>query len=167
MEPTRQLATFLGLDGYFHNVSPEDKSSVIEQLQQEGKKVCFIGDGINDVIAMKKANVSVSMSGASSIATDIAQVIFMSGSLSEMEHLLAVAKDLKRKLVMTVTSYTTVVLVSFTSIVFLAAPPFIALMVQSIVNNTYGMSQALLPLKQLRDNRQREIKREQQELLTR
>lgn len=166
MEPTRQLATFLGLDGYFHNVSPEDKSSVIAQLQQEGKKVCFIGDGINDVIAMKKANVSVSMSGASSIATDIAQVIFMSGSLSEMEHLLAVAKDLKRKLVMTVTSYTTVVLVSFTSIVFLAAPPFIALMVQSIVNNTYGMSQALLPLKQLRDNRLREIKREQQELLT-
>jgi Cu2+-exporting ATPase len=167
LEPTRQLAAFLGLDGYFHNVSPEDKSSVIERLQQEGKKVCFIGDGINDVIAMKKANVSVSMSGASNIATDVAQVVFMSGSLAEMEHLLDVAKNLKRKLLMTVTSYTTVVVVSFTSIVFLAAPPFLALMVQSVVNNTYGMSQALLPLKQLRDNRKRELEREKRELLTR
>jgi Cu2+-exporting ATPase len=165
LEPTRQMARVLDLDGYFYNVSPEEKSSVIERLQQEGKKVCFIGDGINDVIAMKKANVSISMSGASSIATDVAQVILMSGSLAEMDHLLALAQQLKKRLVMTIASYTTVVLVSFTSIVFFGAPPFVALIIQSTVNNTYGLTQALLPLKQLRDHKKRELEREKRALL--
>jgi len=166
MEPTRKMARLLELDGYFHNVSPQDKSSVIERLQQEGRKVCFIGDGINDVIAMKKANVSISMTGASGIATDVAQVILMSGSLVEIEHLLELAQRLKRKLVTTIASYTTVVVVSFTSIVFLGAPPFVALIVQSLVNNTYGLTQALLPIKQLRDKKRRELENERKALLT-
>jgi len=160
LEPTRQMAEMLELDGYFHNVSPEDKSNIIEKLQGEGKTVCFIGDGINDVIAMKKANASISLSGASTIATDVAQVILMNGNLQEMDDLFEIAHRLKRKLVMTITSYTTVVLVSFTSIMFFGAPPFVALVVQSLVNNTYGMSQALLPLKQLRDNKKMEYENE-------
>ncbi len=160
LEPTRQMADMLKLDGYFHNVSPEDKSNIIEKLQKEGKTVCFIGDGINDVIAMKKANVSISLSGASTIATDVAQVILMNGHLQEMDVLFEIAHNLKSKLIMTITSYTTVVLVSFTSIIFLGAPPFVALVVQSLVNNTYGMSQALLPLKQLRDNKKKEYENE-------
>ncbi|RUM41160.1 MAG: hypothetical protein DSY80_09265, partial [Desulfocapsa sp.] len=143
-----------------HNVSPEDKSNIIGKLQDEGKKVCFIGDGINDVIAMKKANASISLSGASTIATDVAQVILMSGTLLELGDLFDIAHNLKRKLIMTITSYTSVVIVSFTSFVFLGAPPFIALIVQSIVNNTYGLSQALLPLKQLRDHKKKEMEQE-------
>ena len=160
LEPTRQMAEMLELDGYFHNVSPEDKSNIIEKLQGEGKTVCFIGDGINDVIAMKKANASISLSGASTIATDVAQVILMNGTLHELDDLFEIAHRLKSKLVMTITSYTTVVLVSFTSIMFFGAPPFVALVVQSLVNNTYGMSQALLPLKQLRDNKKKEYENE-------
>ncbi len=165
MEPTRQMAKTLELDGFFHNVSPEDKSNIIGQLQKEGKTVCFIGDGINDVIAMKKANASISLSGASTIATDVAQVILMSGTLNELDNLFEIAHSLKAKLLMTITSYTTVVLVSFTSIVFLGAPPFVALVIQSLVNNTYGMSQALLPLKQLRDNKRLEYEKEKELLL--
>jgi Cu2+-exporting ATPase len=161
LEPTRQMAKMLKLDGYFHNVSPEDKSNIIERLQDEGKKVCFIGDGINDVIAMKKANASISLSGASTIATDVAQVVLMNGSLLELDDLFEIAHNLKSKLVMTIVSYTSVVVVSFTSFVFLGAPPFVALIVQSIVNNTYGMSQALLPLKQLRDSKKKEYESEQ------
>jgi len=160
MEPTRQMAKMLELDGFFHNVSPEDKSNIIDQLQKEGKTVCFIGDGINDVIAMKKANASISLSGASTIATDVAQVILMSGTLNELDDLFEIAHSLKAKLLMTITSYTTVVMVSFVSIVFLGAPPFVALVIQSMVNNTYGMSQALLPLKQLREHKRLEYERE-------
>ena len=102
---------------------------------------------------------------ASSIATDVAQVVLMSGSLAEMDHLMELAQRLKKNLVMTITSYTTVVIVSFTSIVFLGAPPFLALIIQSTLNNTYGLTQALLPLKQLRDHKKRELEKEKQELL--
>ncbi len=162
MEPTRQMAQTLGFDGYFHNVSPEEKSKVIEQLQSEGKKVCFIGDGINDVIAMKKANVSISMSGASGIATDVAQVILMSGSLEEMDRLVELAHDLKKKLLLTITTYTTVCSASLISIVFLGTPPFITLLVQSAISDSFGLTQAILPLKQLRDRTRREIEEEEE-----
>ena len=58
-EPTRTLAQSLGIDSYFANTLPENKALLIEQLQNEGRVVCFIGDGINDAIALKKADVSM------------------------------------------------------------------------------------------------------------
>ena len=67
--PTKQLATELGIDRYFSEVLPEDKAALVERLQEEGKSVCFVGDGINDSIALKKANVSVSLRGATTAAT--------------------------------------------------------------------------------------------------
>ena len=52
--------------------------------QREGHKVCFVGDGINDVIALKKANVSISLRGATSITTSTAHVVFMEQSLRQI-----------------------------------------------------------------------------------
>src|SRR5439155_8063612 len=66
--PTRKLAESLGMDRYFAGVLPADKASYVERLQSQGRRVCFVGDGINDSIALKKANVSISLRGASSIA---------------------------------------------------------------------------------------------------
>ncbi len=83
-EPTRRLAEKLGMDRYFAEVLPQDKARYVEQLQAEGRTVCFVGDGINDSIALKKANVSISLRGASSIATDTAQVVFMEESLAKI-----------------------------------------------------------------------------------
>jgi soluble P-type ATPase len=79
--PTRKLAELLGMDRYFAEVLPADKANYVELLQKEGRTVCFVGDGINDSIALKKAEVSISLRGASTIATDTAQIVFMmSGS---------------------------------------------------------------------------------------
>lgn len=97
-QPTMQLANHLELDGYFFNILPENKADIVEQLQNEGKFVCFVGDGINDTIAMKKANVSISLSGASSVATDVAQVVLMDGSLSYMPDLFDISKELNNHL---------------------------------------------------------------------
>jgi len=49
----------------------------VAKLQAEGRTACFVGDGINDSIALKKADVSISLRGASSLATDTAQVVFL------------------------------------------------------------------------------------------
>lgn len=97
-QPTQRLAEELGMDDYFYDVLPENKAEIVERLQQEGKSVCFIGDGVNDVIAMKKANVSISIRGATSIATDLAQIVFMDGSLSHLCKLFDLANDLNRQL---------------------------------------------------------------------
>lgn len=92
--PTQKLAQTLGMDSYFYEVLPQDKASLVEQLQKKGHKVCFVGDGINDAIAIKQANVSISLRGASSIATDMAQVVLMDGSLSRLCDIFDISKQL-------------------------------------------------------------------------
>ncbi len=92
-EPTKQLAEALGIEHYFANTLPQDKAAKIEQLQQQGKSVCFVGDGINDSIALKKANVSISLRGASTVATDTAQVILMDQTITKLDHFFELAQD--------------------------------------------------------------------------
>jgi Cu2+-exporting ATPase len=94
--PTRRLAESLGMDRYFAQVLPADKAGYVERLQKEGRKVCFVGDGINDSIALKRADVSISLRGASSLATDTAQVVFLEGGLSRLCELREIARDLDR-----------------------------------------------------------------------
>ena len=93
--PTRQLAEELGITEYFANTLPENKAELVAQLQQEGKKVCFVGDGINDAIALKKANVSISLRGATTVATDSAQIVLMDEDLAQLTQLFEVAEEFK------------------------------------------------------------------------
>ena len=91
-EPTKKLAQELGIDNYFAETLPENKADLIAKLQEHGKQVCFVGDGINDSIALKKANVSISLRGASSAATDTAQIILMNQNLTQLIQALDVAQ---------------------------------------------------------------------------
>jgi Cu2+-exporting ATPase len=91
--PTRQLAQTLGIDRYFANTLPENKATLVKQLQDEGRIVCFVGDGINDAIALKKAQVSVSLRGATTVATDTAQIVLMDQSLTHLPTLFDIADE--------------------------------------------------------------------------
>ncbi|MCW5849354.1 MAG: heavy metal translocating P-type ATPase [Anaerolineae bacterium] len=93
--PTRRLAQTLGIDHYIAGVLPEGKAAVIEQLQAEGRKVCFVGDGINDTIALKKAQVSISLRGATTIAVDAAQVVLMDQSLNRLVDVLDLGDEFR------------------------------------------------------------------------
>ena len=86
-QPTRNIAKQLGVDHYFAETLPEHKANLIKKLRDDGKFVCFIGDGINDTIALKSAQISISLKGASTAATDTAQIIFMDGSLNPLNRL--------------------------------------------------------------------------------
>ncbi|NEP84448.1 MAG: hypothetical protein F6K39_43860 [Okeania sp. SIO3B3] len=58
-----------------------------------GKFVCYIGDGINDSIALRKSHVSISMRGASTVAVDTAQIIMMHGDLTRLIDLFDYAQE--------------------------------------------------------------------------
>lgn len=86
-EPTRKLAEQLGIEQHFANTLPTHKAELVEELQRQGRVVCFIGDGINDSIALKKANVSISLRGATTVAIDTAQIVLTDQSLHQLTHL--------------------------------------------------------------------------------
>lgn len=96
--PTRRLADALGIDRCFAETLPEDKARIVADLQAEGRRVCFVGDGINDAIALKTAHVSVSLAGAASAATDTAQVVLMGGDLAALPALFELSDDCQRRL---------------------------------------------------------------------
>ena len=97
-EPTKKLAQELAMDSYFANTLPEEKASLIKQLQEQGKFVCYVGDGINDSIALKQANVSISLRGASTIATDTASIILMDSTLNQLGKLFDIAEEFDKNL---------------------------------------------------------------------
>ncbi len=94
--PTRRLAKELGIDNYFSQVLPDEKATRIKQLQEKGAFVCYVGDGINDAIAMKQAQVSVSLSGASHIATDTAQIVLLDQGISHLPKMFKLAEGFHR-----------------------------------------------------------------------
>jgi len=97
-EPTRRLAHELGVDGYYAETLPTQKAELIAKLRSEGKHVGYVGDGVNDAIALKGANVSISLSGASNVATDTAQVILMDGDLARIESLFEISKAFEKNM---------------------------------------------------------------------
>ena len=95
-KPTQSLANELGIDHYYAETMPQDKADIVKALQQQGKSVCFIGDGINDTIALKNAEVSISLNSASAIATDTAQIVLMDDSLEQLPKLFELSESLEK-----------------------------------------------------------------------
>lgn len=94
--PTRYLAGKLGMDRYFAGVLPHEKAEYVRLLQKEGKKVIMVGDGVNDSIALSCADIGISISGASTIAVDVSDVVFMDGDLSKFDYLFDISDAFNR-----------------------------------------------------------------------
>ena len=87
------IAKELALTEVVAEVLPQDKEKVIASLQEQGKKVAMIGDGINDAPALKKANVGIAMGGVGSdIAIDAADIALVNDDVSELPHLIALSR---------------------------------------------------------------------------
>ena len=96
--PTRKLANDLGMTGYFANTLPEAKGQLVSRLASDGRKICFVGDGINDAIAMRQSQVSISLRGATTIATDTSQIVLMDGNLTQLINLFQLAEEFRTNL---------------------------------------------------------------------
>lgn len=90
-----QIARRVGIDTVRADCLPEDKLAAIDQLQESGRPVCMIGDGINDAPALKRALVGVAMGGVGSdIAVDAADIALVKDEIGELPHLLALSRKM-------------------------------------------------------------------------
>lgn len=88
----RAIAHSLGINHVIAEVLPQDKATIVKELQRGGKKVAFIGDGINDAPALAQADVGIAMGTGTDIAIETGDVILMNGDVTSVSK----AADLSR-----------------------------------------------------------------------
>ncbi|OOE71171.1 copper-translocating P-type ATPase [Salinivibrio kushneri] len=88
----------LGIDHVIAGVLPDGKSEQIQQLQQQGKRVAMVGDGINDAPALAQADVGVAMGSGSDIAIESAQITLMHQHLGALANAIALSQAAVRNM---------------------------------------------------------------------
>jgi Cu+-exporting ATPase len=94
----KAVADKVGIRHYFAEVLPDDKQSKVEQLQQQGKLVGMVGDGINDAPALAQADVGFAIGTGTDVAIESADVTLMRGSLHGIADAIAISKATLRNI---------------------------------------------------------------------
>ncbi|MFN4073709.1 MAG: HAD-IC family P-type ATPase, partial [Thermus sp.] len=90
--PARRVAEALGIEEVLAGVRPEGKVEAIRHLQAQGRKVIFVGDGINDAAALAQADVGIALATGTDIAVEAGDVILLSPSLEGLVHAILLSR---------------------------------------------------------------------------
>ncbi|WP_174480152.1 heavy metal translocating P-type ATPase [Spiroplasma endosymbiont of Danaus chrysippus] len=95
---TLAIANRVGIETYFANVTPQGKSQIVADLQAKGKKVAFVGDGINDVIALEQSDLAIAMGSGSDIAKKIGDITILDNDISIVYKAIVLTKKTKNNI---------------------------------------------------------------------
>ncbi len=92
------IASQLGISDYRAELLPEDKLTVIRELQSKGRIVTFVGDGINDSPALAAADIGIAMGSGTDVAIDNSDVVLIKSDLKSLVRSLMLSKKTVRTL---------------------------------------------------------------------
>ena len=91
-EAARYWAQEAGIGNYHSKVLPGDKQALVRTLQQQGKRVAMVGDGINDTQALALADVSIAIGRGTDVAMDVAQITLMGDDLMALPDVVVLSR---------------------------------------------------------------------------
>lgn len=79
-----QVANVTGIKTFYHSLKPEDKLAFVEELHNQKRVVVMVGDGINDILALAKADIGIVMGSGSDVAVEVGDVVLLKSSLESL-----------------------------------------------------------------------------------
>lgn len=151
-ESTAQMADVLVTRSVFGRVSPTQKQAMVEALHTKGKTVAMTGDGVNDVLALKSADLGIAMGSGSGATRAVAQIVLLDDQWSVMPSVVAqgrkVLGNIERVADVFLTKSFYAMIVSTATAVFAVAFPFLPrhlTLVSALTIGIPGFFLALMP----------------------
>ena len=93
------VASDLGIDAVFAEVLPDQKASKVKEVQQQGKRVAMVGDGVNDAPALVTADVGIAIGAGTDVAVEAGDVVLVRSDPRDVPRIIALSKATYRKMI--------------------------------------------------------------------
>lgn len=152
------VAKELNIKKFYANTKPSDKASIIKEIQGKNKVVAYIGDGINDLEALKQSDLSIAISKENKIAQSISDITIINHDILNIIKAIEITKETRRMIIFNLIWAFSYNIITLPLSIIGFIPPFIGVFVMATSDITVVLNSLYFKLKKIRYISRKDLK---------